>query len=68
MFIQTILLFLAVWPSQSRFARQLSRTRESQNVTCRLLPPTFTGEVARRAGEGARKGGETERARELFTS
>ena len=24
------------------------------NVTCRLQPPTFTGEVARRAGEGPR--------------
>ena len=30
-------------PSQSRFARQLSRTRESQNVTFRLLPPTRAG-------------------------
>ena len=41
-------------PSPScRFAPcHLSRTRERQNVTCRLLPPTFTGEVARRAGEG----------------
>ncbi len=30
-------------PSQSRFARQLSRTRESQNETYRLLPPTRAG-------------------------
>src|SRR5699024_3379028 len=41
-----------LWPSQSRFARQLSRTRESQNETYRLQPPTRAGEVARRAGEG----------------
>ena len=30
-------------PSQSRFARQLPRTRESQNETYRLLPPTRAG-------------------------
>ena len=52
-------------PPLSGATRQLSRTRESQNATCRLLPPTFTGEVARRAGEGNNNqcGGWTELSR-----
>ena len=52
-------------PSQSRFARQLPRTRESQNETYRLLPPTRAGEVARRAGEGQNSNKKSARFRAL---
>ena len=43
-----------LYSSQSRFARQLSRTRESQNETYRLLPPTRAGEVPPQAAERAK--------------